>query len=118
MVFGLWFQRQRSLPYEKNKNLYELARRVAINTPVQGTAAEITKMGMIQFYKEAMEHRLEAKILLQIHDELIYEIADDILDEVSKKVKEIMQDVLPIEKSFEVPIITNFSSGQNWGELR
>ena len=96
------------------------AERMAINAPIQGTSADIIKMAMKNVDDFIVKNKLEKKVylILQIHDELIYEIADDILDEVSKKIKEIMQDVLPIEKSFEVPIITNFSSGQNWGELK
>ena len=64
--------RRRYIPgiYEQNKALYEEARRVAINTKAQGTAAEIMKLGMIRLQQELRARRLQAVIVLQIHDEL------------------------------------------------
>jgi len=96
------------------------AERMAINAPIQGTSADIIKMAMKKVDDFILTNKLEKKVylILQIHDELIYEIADDIIDEVSKKIKEIMQDVLPIEKSYGVSIITNFSTGEDWGTLK
>ncbi len=106
------YGRRRYLPgiYEKNKNLYELARRIAINTPVQGTAAEITKMGMIQFYKDIMEHGLKAKILLQIHDELLVTCPDHEIDKVEKILKKSLEKVV----EFDVPLQVTIRSGKDW----
>jgi len=96
------------------------AERMAINAPIQGTSADIIKIAMKKIDDYVIENKLEKKVylILQIHDELIYEIADELLSEVSPKVTKIMQDVISPEKISEVPVITNFSSGQNWGELK
>lgn len=109
------YGRRRYLPgiYEKNKNLYELARRVAINTPVQGTASEITKMGMIQFYKEIFEHGLQAKILLQIHDELLVTCPDDEIEKVEKILQKSLEKVV----AFDVPLQVTIRSGKNWKDV-
>lgn len=109
------YGRRRYLPgiYEKNKNLYELARRIAINTPVQGTAAEITKMGMIQFYKEIIKHGLQAKILLQIHDELLVTCPDHEIDKVEKLLKESLEGVV----KFDVPLQVTIRSGKDWKKV-
>jgi len=109
------YGRRRYLPgiYEKNKNLYELARRIAINTPVQGTAAEITKMGMIQFYKEIIDHKLQAKILLQIHDELLVTCPDTEVETVKKLLKKSLESVV----EFEIPLRVTLRSGKDWEEV-
>ncbi|MBI2344572.1 DNA polymerase I [Candidatus Dependentiae bacterium] len=109
------YGRRRYLPgiYEKNKNLYELARRIAINTPVQGTAAEITKMGMIQFYKQIVELGFEAKVLLQIHDELLITCPDYQVDKVEKLLKKSLEGVV----GFDVPFGVTLRSGKSWKEV-
>lgn len=95
------------------------AERMAINAPIQGTSADIIKIAMKKVDNFILENNLEDKIhlILQIHDELIYEIADDCVEEISPKIKEIMQNIIPLEKTCEVPIIVNSSAGPNWGEM-
>jgi DNA polymerase-1 len=93
---------------------------MAINAPIQGTSADIIKIAMRRADDFIKENKLEEKIhlILQIHDELIYEIAEDLTGDLTPKIKEIMQNVLPPEKIYSVPIIVNSAIGQNWGQLK
>ncbi len=106
------YGRRRYLPgiYEKNKNLFELARRMAINTPAQGTAAEVTKIGMINFYKALSDQKLDGKILLQIHDELLVTCPDDQVEKTEKLLKKCL--VQAVE--WEIPLEVSIRSGKNW----
>lgn len=110
-----FFGRRRFIPgiNEKNRTLYELSRRLAINTPAQGTAAEIMKLGMINLTKAFEEHKMGAKILLQIHDELIISVPKEKLTEVEKLTKAILESVLMTN----VPLVVTTRSGQNWQEI-
>jgi DNA polymerase-1 len=106
------YGRRRYLPgiYEKNKNLFELARRIAINTPAQGTAAEITKIGMINFFQALADQKLDGKILLQIHDELLVTCPDDQVEKTAKLLeKSLVQAV-----KWEIPLEVSIRSGKNW----
>ncbi|MES2060155.1 MAG: DNA polymerase [Patescibacteria group bacterium] len=96
------------------------AERMAINAPMQGSQADIVKLAMIEIDKLIEKEKLEndARLLLQIHDELIYEIKESKIKELSPKIKKIMENVLDKEKSAGVPIIANSSAGKNWGEMR
>jgi len=96
------------------------AERMAINAPTQGTSADIIKIAMRRVDDFIKENNLDKKVcpILQIHDELIYEIEESLVEEISPKIKKIMQDVIPPEKIGGVPIIANFASGSNWGEMR
>lgn len=109
------FGRRRYVPgiYEKNKTLYELARRIAINTPAQGTAAEITKLGMIAFQKALVEQKLEGKMLLQIHDEIVVSCPDS---EVLK-ISQLLQDCLASVVDFKIPLIVSVKIGKSWREV-
>lgn len=96
------------------------AERMAINAPIQGTSADIIKIAMKKVDDFVNENGLDKKIypILQIHDELIYEIADDCIEEVAPKITKIMESVIEPEKISGVPIVTNYAFGQNWGELK
>lgn len=110
------FHRRRYVPgiYEKNKNLFELARRIAINTPAQGTASEITKLGMIAFQKKLHNFEgLEAKILLQIHDELLISCPDHEVE----KVRELLKGCLESVVTFKIPLIVSTKIGKSWREV-
>tara|TARA_Y100000588_G_scaffold394426_1_gene514889 strand:- start:5026 stop:7785 length:2760 start_codon:yes stop_codon:yes gene_type:complete len=96
--------------HERNKTLYELARRIAINTPAQGTAAEITKLGMIIFYKALDKSNLQGKILLQIHDELLVSCPDDELEETQKLLKKSLESAV----SWKIPLLVSTKTGKNW----
>jgi DNA polymerase-1 len=110
------FGRKRPLP-EINSSvpvIRKSAERMAVNTPLQGTAADIIKAAMVAIAKLISGHETEIKMLLQVHDELIFEIKTDKLKDYGPKIKNIMQDVLALK----VPIIVEENSGANWGELK
>lgn len=109
------FHRRRYVPgiYEKNKTLFELARRIVINTPAQGTASEITKLGMIAFQKALSSLGLKAKILLQIHDELLVSCPDF---EV-KRVEELLKSCLESVVNFKIPLIVSTKIGKSWRDV-
>ena len=109
------FGRKRYVPgiYEKNKNLYELAKRIAINSVVQGTAAELMKLGMIQLQKNLQAAGVDAKILLQIHDELILQVAQDQIDQVTQITKKSLETVV----DWQTPLTVQTQSGKNWHEI-
>lgn len=107
--------RRRDIPgiYEKNKNLYELAKRVAINTVAQGTAAEIMKMGMISLDHLVEEQQINAHILLQIHDELIISADKTQKDTVSSLMKKTLENVV----HWNIPLVVDVRTGDNWQEI-
>lgn len=110
------FGRKRPLP-EINSNMpivRKSAERMAINTPLQGTAADLIKMAMIKAAELIKGHEQEIRLLLQVHDELIFEVKKDKLSSYSPKIKNIMQDVLKLR----IPIVVDESIGKNWGELK
>jgi DNA polymerase-1 len=110
------FGRKRPLP-EINSNIPMIrksAERMAINTPLQGTAADLIKMAMVKIEELIKGREKEIRLLLQVHDELIFEVKKDKLSSYSPKIKNIMQNVLRLR----VPIIVDESIGDNWGELK
>ena len=109
------FKRRRYLPgiHERNRTLYELARRVAINTVVQGTAAEIVKLGMIQLDKVFEQEKLNSKMLLQIHDELLIEVPENEIDKVEKLVTDTLENVV----QWNLPLVVTTRIGPNWQEV-
>ncbi len=104
--------RRRYLPgiYEKNRTLYELACRVAINTKAQGTAAELMKIGMINLQKELNRTQSDARILLQIHDELLITVPQSSQASVQKTVKEVLESVV----NWDVPLTVDIGVGATW----
>lgn len=100
-----------------------MAERMAINAPIQGTSADIIKLAMKMVDERIEKEGLSDKVfpILQIHDELIYEIKEDVAEKVAPVIEDIMEHVL--ENSFikykpEVPLDVNFAVGNNWGELK
>ncbi len=89
------------------------AERMAINMPIQGTAADIIKIAMVQLQKALDERGLRAKLMLQVHDELVLEAPDEELDETSTLVKRIMEGALPLD----APLKVDIKHGRNWGEM-
>ncbi len=88
------------------------AERMAINAPLQGTSADIIKLAMIEIDKQ-----LPDILLLQVHDELVFEIPKNKVQEYAPKIKEIMESVVPKEKRRGVPILVEGKVGKNWGEM-
>ncbi|MDY6529517.1 DNA polymerase I [Acinetobacter faecalis] len=94
----------------RNMMVRKAAERAAINAPLQGSAADIIKMAMIEV--EKMLPKDQAKMLLQVHDELVFEVDENIADELASKLAEVMQSVLQIS----VPLIVEVGKGKNWDE--
>ena len=96
---------------QKNRAMIARIEREAINAPIQGAAADIMKIAMIKAHHTLKKSGLNAKILLQVHDELVIEVADSHLEKVKALVKSEMENAYKIS----VPLITDAKSGQNWG---
>ena len=106
--------RRRYVPdlHSKSSQLLSAAERVAINTPIQGTAADIIKLAMLAIAARLRASGLRARMLLQVHDELLFEVPEDETDRVGALVRESMEQVMPIE----VPLRVDVGSGHNWAE--
>ena len=106
--------RRRYVPdlHSKSSQLLSAAERVAINTPIQGTAADIIKLAMLAIAARLRTSGLRARMLLQVHDELLFEVPEDETDRVGALVRESMEQVMPIE----VPLRVDVGSGHNWAE--
>jgi DNA polymerase-1 len=106
------FGRRRYIPELKSNNymVRKFGERVAMNTPIQGTAADIMKIAMINVYKRLKEEGLESKIVLQIHDELLVEAPI----EEKEKVKEILVKEMENVYEFSVPLKVEAEEGKNW----
>ena len=101
---------------DKNFAVRGFAERQAINAPIQGTAADIIKLAMIEFDKIIHNEELKAKMLLQVHDELIFEIDEAEKDSSVEKIKFVMENVHLQFKDFQVPLLVDYGFGNNWGD--
>ena len=110
------FNRIRTIPELENKNymIRSSAERIALNTPIQGTAADIIKMAMVKLYYEFNKQNLKSKILVQVHDELVVDCKKNEFDIVKKLMKEIMENVT----TFEVPLLVDIEYGDNWYQAK
>ncbi|EGG97349.1 DNA-directed DNA polymerase, partial [Staphylococcus warneri VCU121] len=108
--------RRRYIPdiTSRNFNLRSFAERTAMNTPIQGSAADIIKLAMVQFNKEVQHTDYHAKLLLQVHDELIFEVPKDEVASFSKFVEEIMESALKLD----VPLKVDSSYGATWYDAK
>jgi len=95
-----------------NRNIRQFAERTAINTPIQGSAADLIKVAMIKMDETFKEKKLNSTMLLSVHDELIFEVPPDELNTVKKLVKKIMEGVWELK----VPLKVNVACGENWAE--
>ncbi|MBR4532309.1 hypothetical protein IKO70_07870 [bacterium] len=111
-----YFGRRRYIPElaESNKNIAKSGERMAVNTVIQGTAADIIKQGTVLVYKMLQQECPEARILLQIHDELIIEIPENRLG-IAEKCAEKMREA---GKVFDVPLDVNYETGETWADLK
>ncbi len=106
--------RQRPIPeiYSKNPMLRAQAERLAVNTPLQGTQADLIKLAMIDIDAYLTEHPDEGMMILQIHDALLFEVPDTHVERLSWQVKERMESIMTLT----VPLVVDISVGKNWGE--
>ena len=104
---------------DKNYNVRNFQERAAINAPIQGSASEIMRLAMIRLAKKFKDlTNIQSKILLQIHDELIFEVPNTELKKISSIIKEEMTSVVSSDlHSFSIPLTVDINSGDNWGIL-
>ncbi len=109
-------QRRRYIPEitSRNFNLRSFAERTAMNTPIQGTAADIIKKAMIDMAEALKEHGLKARLLLQVHDELIFEAPQDEIETLKKLVPEIMENAIQLD----VPLKVDYAYGPTWFDAK
>ncbi|HEY5162348.1 MAG TPA: DNA polymerase, partial [Terriglobales bacterium] len=110
------FGRIRPLPdiNSKNFNLRGFAERTAVNTPLQGTAADLIKLAMIRIDRELRERRLKSLMLLQVHDELVFEAPENEIEPLRALVRDAMENIYALK----VPLLVDISVGKNWRDMR
>lgn len=110
------FHRRRYIPELKssNYNVRQFGARVAMNTPIQGTAADIMKIAMIKVYQEIQKRGLRSKIVLQVHDEMMIEA----LEEEKEEIREIMKQSMESAIALQVPLIAEISEAKNWYDCK
>ncbi len=110
------FHRRRYIPELKSNNymVRQFGARAAMNTPIQGTAADIMKIAMIKVYKQLKEENLKAKIVLQVHDEMLIEAPTYEKEKVESIIKQCMESAIQLN----VPLIAEISSANNWYECK
>ena len=109
------FGRRRYLPEINSSivNLQKAAERMAVNTPFQGTAADMIKLAMIEIDK-LLANATDIKMILQVHDELLFEVKTEMLEKYTAQIKKIMENVMTLA----VPIVADAKVGDNWGEMK
>jgi DNA polymerase-1 len=109
------FGRVRPIPdmNSKNPNQRGFAERTAVNTPLQGTAADLIKLAMIRIDDEIEKRRLKSRMTLQVHDELVFEVPESEVDVMKRLVREQMENAHPLE----VPLVVELGVGPNWRDL-
>jgi DNA polymerase-1 len=108
--------RRRFIPdiHSSNRQVREGAERMAINMPVQGTSADIIKVAMINLYREMARRQLKSKMLLQVHDELVFEV----LEEEMEVMRQLAPEVMSAAVELSIPLKVDTKEGRNWGEMR
>ncbi|MBQ3307198.1 MAG: DNA polymerase I [Bacilli bacterium] len=108
--------RKRVIEELNNKNymIRSSGERIALNTPIQGTAADILKKAMVEIYQEFNNRKLKSKMLIQVHDELVFNVLEEELEEVKEIVKNIMENTFKLD----VPLKVDIEYGSNWYEAK
>ncbi len=108
--------RKRVIEELKSKNYIVRSggERIALNTPIQGSAADLLKKAMVEIYQTFEKRKLKSKMLIQVHDELVFNVKKDELEEVTKIVKDIMENVVKLR----VPLIVDIETGNDWYEAK
>ena len=110
------FGRQRPVPELRlaDRNVQQAGRRIALNTPIQGTAADLMKMAMIDAWREIRERGLHSRMILQVHDELVFEVPESETKVMESLVRDKMENVYVLK----VPLKLNLAWGVNWAEAK
>ena len=108
------FGRRRYLPdiQHNNRMIRGEAERMAVNTPIQGTAADLIKKAMINIHRLLIKRNYKTKMLLQVHDELVFEVPEEEVEELIPLIRKEMEGVYPLS----VPLKVDISVGKNWEE--
>jgi len=93
-----------------NRVVSQAEERIAINMPIQGSAADMIKIAMINIHKELQKRKIKTKMVLQVHDELLFDAHKDEVDELKPVIKKLMESALPLN----VPVIVDVGTGNNW----
>jgi DNA polymerase I len=110
------FGRVRPIPdiQSRNPNLRGFAERTAVNTPLQGTAADLIKLAMIRIDRRLKEENLKSQMILQVHDELLFDVQEDEVERLKHLVKHEMEHVIELK----VPLVADCGIGKNWRDLK
>ena len=110
------FGRRRYIPElsSKNKNIIQFGERIAMNTPIQGSAADIIKLAMNKIYNELKNRNLKSKLIMQVHDELIIETNDNEIEIVKEIMKDSMENIIKLK----VPLEVDLNIGKSWYEAK
>lgn len=110
------FNRKREIEEIKNTNymIRSMGDRMALNTPIQGTSADILKLAMIEIDKKLVEGNYKTKMLLQVHDELIFDVPEDELDSITEMIKDTMENIYKLS----VPLKVEINYGKDWYEAK
>ena len=108
--------RKRIIDELNNKNymIRQQGERMALNTPIQGSAADILKKAMVEIYAELKKRNLKSKMLIQVHDELVLNVYQDELNEVKELVRNIMENTYPLD----VPLKVDIETGSDWYDAK
>ena len=99
---------------DKNYMMREFGKRAAMNAPIQGSAADLIKLAMIHIYKKMQEEQVKSRMILQIHDELLIETAEDEIEQVSAILEQEMKGAADLSVSLEIDMHT----GKSWYEAK
>src|SRR6185436_3591957 len=110
------FGRRRLIPEitSPNSQLRSAARNMAVNTPIQGTAADLIKVAMIRIDQAMRERKVASVMTLQVHDELVFDVLERDLDEVKALVKDRMETAFSMVGEFAVPLKVDMGHGKDW----
>jgi len=110
------FGRIRPIPdiHSRNPNQRGFAERTAVNTPLQGTAADLIKIAMIRIDAEIQRRKLQSQMTLQVHDELLFDVVPNETEEMQTLVKETMESAA----EFSIPIVADVGLGSNWRDIK
>jgi DNA polymerase-1 len=106
------FRRKNGAELSHNRNIQQQGERLAVNSPIQGAAADIIKIAMIRIRDTFLRENIQAKMILQVHDELLFEVPESELQTVLNIVKKNMEEAVKLT----VPLKVDIGYGQNWAE--
>jgi DNA polymerase-1 len=110
------FGRKRQVPElrQSDKAAWQAGRRIALNMPIQGTAADLMKKAMIDIWREMREHKLRSRMILQVHDELVFEVPEEEKSKMAALVGKKMENVFPLA----VPLKVHLGWGDSWAAAK